>query len=102
MPATISVPPQQLLECILTLEIVRVTERAAVSAAQWRGQGNNLAADRAVVDAMRRELKKMPIDGTVVIGGVDICMSIGGAPEACWCGTWYRRPDVMPTGARHR
>jgi Bacterial fructose-1,6-bisphosphatase, glpX-encoded len=84
MPATISVPPQQLLECILTLEIVRVTERAAVSAAQLRGQGNNLAADRAVVDAMRRELKKMPIDGTVVIGGVDICMSIGGAPEACW------------------
>ena len=66
MPATISVPPQQLLERILTLEIVRVTERAA--AARLRGQGNKLAADQAAVDAMRRELNKMPIDGTVVIG----------------------------------
>jgi len=68
MPATISVPPQQLLERILTLEIVRVTERAAVSAARLRGQGNKVAADQAAVDAMRRELKKIPIDGTVVIG----------------------------------
>jgi hypothetical protein len=66
MPATISVPPQQLLERILTLEIVGVTERAA--AARLRGQGNKLAADQAAVDAMRRELKKIPIDGTVVIG----------------------------------
>jgi fructose-1,6-bisphosphatase II / sedoheptulose-1,7-bisphosphatase len=68
MPATISVPPQQLLERILTLEIVRVTERAAVSAARLRGHGNKVAADQAAVDAMRRELNKMPIDGTVVIG----------------------------------
>jgi len=68
MPATISVPPQQLLERILTLEIVRVTERAAVSAARLRGHGNKVAADQAAVDAMRRELNKMPINGTVVIG----------------------------------
>jgi fructose-1,6-bisphosphatase II / sedoheptulose-1,7-bisphosphatase len=68
IPATISVPPQQLLERILTLEIVRVTERAAVSAARLRGHGNKVAADQAAVDAMRRELNKMPIDGTVVIG----------------------------------
>src|SRR3982074_326548 len=68
MPATISVPPQQLLERILTLEIVRVTERAAVSAARLRGHGNKIAADQAAVDAMRRELNKMPIDGTIVIG----------------------------------
>jgi fructose-1,6-bisphosphatase II / sedoheptulose-1,7-bisphosphatase len=68
MPATISIPPQQLLERVLTLEIVRVTERAAVSAARLRGRGNKIAADQAAVDAMRRELNKMPIDGTVVIG----------------------------------
>src|ERR1700687_2404868 len=68
MPATISVPPQQLLERILTLEIVRVTERAAVSAARLRGHGNKVAADQAAVDAMRRELNKIPIDGTIVIG----------------------------------
>jgi fructose-1,6-bisphosphatase II / sedoheptulose-1,7-bisphosphatase len=68
MSTIISVPPQQLLERILTLEIVRVTERAAVSAARLRGHGQEKAADQAAVDAMRRELNKMPIEGTVVIG----------------------------------
>jgi fructose-1,6-bisphosphatase II / sedoheptulose-1,7-bisphosphatase len=66
--ASITVGEQQLLERILTLEIVRVTERAAVSAARLRGRGNEKAADQAAVDAMRRELNKLPIDGTVVIG----------------------------------
>jgi fructose-1,6-bisphosphatase II / sedoheptulose-1,7-bisphosphatase len=66
--ATITVQPQQLLERILTLEIVRVTERAAVAAARLRGRGNEKAADQAAVDAMRRELNKLPIRGTVVIG----------------------------------
>ena len=64
----ISVPPQLLLERILTLEIVRVTERAAVSAARLRGHGQEKAADQAAVDAMRRELNKLPIEGTIVIG----------------------------------
>ncbi|WP_441229741.1 class II fructose-bisphosphatase [Tardiphaga sp. 215_C5_N2_1] len=68
MSTHITVPPQQLLERILTLEIVRVTERAAVSAARLRGHGQEKAADQAAVDAMRRELNKMPIDGTIVIG----------------------------------
>jgi fructose-1,6-bisphosphatase II / sedoheptulose-1,7-bisphosphatase len=58
----------QVLERILTLEIVRVTERAAVAAARLRGRGDEKAADQAAVDAMRRELNKLPIDGTVVIG----------------------------------
>ncbi|WP_398476418.1 class II fructose-bisphosphatase [Tardiphaga sp.] len=68
MSTVISVPPQQLLERILTLEIVRVTERAAVSAARLRGHGKEKAADQAAVDAMRRELNKLPIEGTIVIG----------------------------------
>ncbi len=68
MSMEISVPPQQLLERILTLEIVRVTERAAVSAARLRGRGDEKAADQAAVDAMRRELNKLPIEGTIVIG----------------------------------
>jgi fructose-1,6-bisphosphatase II / sedoheptulose-1,7-bisphosphatase len=63
-----SVPANLLIERILTLEIVRVTERAAVSAARLRGLGNEVAADRAAVDGMRRELAKLPIRGTVVIG----------------------------------
>jgi len=68
MSTHISVPPQLLLERILTLEIVRVTERAAVSAARLRGHGKEKEADQAAVDAMRRELNKLPIEGTVVIG----------------------------------
>ena len=58
----------QVLDRILSIEIVRVTERAAVSAARLRGRGNEKEADQAAVDAMRRELNKLPIDGTVVIG----------------------------------
>jgi fructose-1,6-bisphosphatase II / sedoheptulose-1,7-bisphosphatase len=65
---TITVQPHQVLERILSLEIVRVTERAAVAAARWRGRGNEKAADQAAVDAMRRELNNLPIRGTVVIG----------------------------------
>src|SRR6187431_2718275 len=66
--STITVQAHQMLERVLSLEIVRVTERAAVSAARLRGRGNEKAADQAAVDAMRRELNKLPIDGTVVIG----------------------------------
>jgi fructose-1,6-bisphosphatase II / sedoheptulose-1,7-bisphosphatase len=66
--SSFTVQPSQMLERILTLEIVRVTERAAVSAARLRGQGKDKASDQAAVDAMRRELNKLPIDGTVVIG----------------------------------
>jgi fructose-1,6-bisphosphatase II / sedoheptulose-1,7-bisphosphatase len=56
------------LDRILALEIARVTERAAVAAAQLRGRGDEKAADQAAVDAMRREMSKLPIVGTVVIG----------------------------------
>ena len=56
------------LDRILTLELVRVTERAAVAAARLRGRGDEMAADQAAVDAMRQELNRLPIDGTVVIG----------------------------------
>ncbi len=70
--ASITIQPELLLERILTLEIVRVTERAAVSAARLRGRGLDKASDQAAVDAMRRELNKLPIDGTVVIGEGEI------------------------------
>jgi fructose-1,6-bisphosphatase II / sedoheptulose-1,7-bisphosphatase len=66
--ASITVPYGLILERVLALEIVRVTERAAVNAARLRGRGDEKAADQAAVDAMRRELNKLPIDGTVVIG----------------------------------
>src|SRR4029453_6948689 len=66
--ASITVDPSLVLERILSIEIGRVTERAAVSSARLRGRGAEKAADQAAVDAMRRELNKLPIDGTVVIG----------------------------------
>ena len=66
--SSITVDPSLILERILSIEIVRVTERAAVSAARLRGRGVEKPADQAAVDAMRRELNKLPIDGTVVIG----------------------------------
>ena len=66
--SSIDVQPHLLLERILSIEIVRVTERAAVAAARMRGRGNEIGADKAAVDAMRRELNRLPIDGTVVIG----------------------------------
>ncbi|HTE76518.1 MAG TPA: class II fructose-bisphosphatase, partial [Xanthobacteraceae bacterium] len=56
------------LERALSLEIVRVTERAAVAAARLRGRGAEKKSDQAAVDAMRRELSSLAIDGTVVIG----------------------------------
>jgi fructose-1,6-bisphosphatase II / sedoheptulose-1,7-bisphosphatase len=68
MSSSVTVQSGQLLERILSMEIVRVTERAAVSAARLRGHGQEKLADKAAVDAMRRELNALPIDGTVVIG----------------------------------
>ena len=58
----------QNLERALSLEIVRVTERAAVAAARLRGRGAEKKSDQAAVDAMRRELAGLHVDGTVVIG----------------------------------
>jgi fructose-1,6-bisphosphatase II / sedoheptulose-1,7-bisphosphatase len=66
--ASTSETSKQVLDRILSIEIVRVTERAAVSAARLRGRGAEKAADQAAVDAMRRELNNLPIYGTVVIG----------------------------------
>ena len=68
MTNEIHVPSKEVIERILSMELVRVTERAAVSAARLRGRGDEKAADQAAVDAMRRELNKLPIDGTIVIG----------------------------------
>ena len=50
------------------LELARVTEAAAISAAHLVGRGNEKAADKAAVDAMRNALNNLNIKGTVVIG----------------------------------
>jgi fructose-1,6-bisphosphatase II / sedoheptulose-1,7-bisphosphatase len=56
------------LERILTLELARVTEAAAIAAFHQVGRGDERAADQAAVDAMRTALNICNIDGTVVIG----------------------------------
>ena len=50
------------------LELVRVTEAAALAAARWMGRGDKKGADGAAVDAMRVVLETVPMDGLVVIG----------------------------------
>ena len=52
----------------LALEMIRVTEAAAIAAARWAGRGDKNAADGAAVDAMRFVLGAVPMDGIVVIG----------------------------------
>ena len=52
----------------LALEVVRVTEAAALSASRLMGRGDEKAADQAAVDAMRRALNSLAIEGVVVIG----------------------------------
>jgi fructose-1,6-bisphosphatase II len=52
----------------LALELVRVTEAAALAASRWMGRGDKEGADGAAVDAMRIVLHTVPMDGIVVIG----------------------------------
>ena len=56
------------LDRVLVLEMVRVTEAAAIAASKLIGRGNEKAADAAAVEAMRAALNELPFDGTVVIG----------------------------------
>lgn len=76
------------LDRVLVLELVRVTEKAAIAASRLIGRGDEKAADAAAVEAMRRAFDKLYIDGTVVIGEGErdeapmlyIGEKVGGAP----------------------
>ena len=61
-------PEKPKMDRNLALEVVRVTEAAALSASRLMGRGDEKAADQAAVDAMRTALNSLYIDGTVVIG----------------------------------
>jgi fructose-1,6-bisphosphatase II / sedoheptulose-1,7-bisphosphatase len=76
----------------LALEVVRVTEAAALAASKLMGRGDEKKADQAAVDAMRTTLNSLAIDGTVVIGegerdapmlyiGEKVGLSQPGAPK---------------------
>ncbi len=76
------------LDRVLVLELVRVTEAAAVAASDLIGRGDEKAADHAAVEAMRKAFDTLDIDGTVVIGEGErdeapmlyIGEKVGGAP----------------------
>jgi len=56
------------MERNLAMELVRVTEAAALASARFMGRGNETAADVAAIEAMRKAFYAIAIDGTVVIG----------------------------------
>jgi fructose-1,6-bisphosphatase II / sedoheptulose-1,7-bisphosphatase len=66
--ATRSIASSHVLDRVLVLELVRVTEAAAVAASKLIGRGDEKAADHAAVEAMRQAFDELAIDGTVVIG----------------------------------
>ena len=79
---------QNQLDRVLVLEMVRVTEAAAIAAAKLVGRGDEKAADAAAVEAMRMAFNDLYMDGTVVIGEGErdeapmlyIGEKVGGAP----------------------
>ncbi|HEY6433951.1 MAG TPA: class II fructose-bisphosphatase [Acetobacteraceae bacterium] len=60
--------PVEITDRNLALELVRVTEAAALAASRWIGRGQKNEADGAAVEAMRKSFDQVAIDGTVVIG----------------------------------
>jgi hypothetical protein len=62
------VSASHVLDRVLVLEMVRVTEAAAIAASKLIGRGDEKAADAAAVEAMRAALNELEMDGTVVIG----------------------------------
>ena len=56
------------MEQLLALEMIRVTEAAALASARYMGRGDNDGADRAAVEAMRLTMDEIEFDGTIVIG----------------------------------
>lgn len=89
MPNPNSAISSHVLDRVLVLEMVRVTEAAAIAASGLIGRGDEKAADAAAVEAMRRAFDILPIDGTVVIGEGErdeapmlyIGEKVGGAPD---------------------
>lgn len=87
-PAKNRIAKSSVLDRALVLEMVRVTEAAAIAASKLIGRGDEKAADAAAVEAMRRAFDELEIDGTVVIGEGErdeapmlyIGEKVGGAP----------------------
>jgi fructose-1,6-bisphosphatase II len=61
-------PREGFMESLLALETVRITEAAALASARHMGRGDNMAADRAAVEAMRQTMDAVEMSATIVIG----------------------------------
>jgi fructose-1,6-bisphosphatase II len=61
-------PPSEAPDHNLALDLVRVTEVAAMAAARWQGRGDKEAVDQAAVDGMRAVLSTVDVDGSIIIG----------------------------------
>src|SRR6187402_583088 len=68
MPSRKTAAASHVLDRVLVLEMVRVTEAAAIAASGLVGRGDEKAADAAAVEAMRQAFNELEFDGTVVIG----------------------------------
>ncbi len=68
MSSTSETDPSQVPDRNIALELVRVTEAAAMAAGRWVGRGDKNGADGAAVSAMRRLINTVSMDGVVVIG----------------------------------
>lgn len=97
----------------LALDFVRVTERAAIAAAQWIGKGDGKAADQAAVDAMRQALNQIEFSGEIVIGegakdesaelyvgeklgtGNGVTLDIAVDPLECTASVAHGRPNAL-------
>lgn len=97
----------------MALEMVRVTEAAALSCAQWMGRGDKDSADRAAVESMRERFNALDFNGTVVIGegerdeapmlyigekvgkGTGTAMDIALDPLECTDSCAFGRPNAM-------
>jgi fructose-1,6-bisphosphatase II / sedoheptulose-1,7-bisphosphatase len=67
-PAKTNTTQSTLADSDLSLDFLRVTERAAIACALTMGQGDRHKSDQVAVEAMRAEMDSVPIDGTIVIG----------------------------------
>src|SRR5687768_17764962 len=94
------------LDRVLVLEMVRVTESAAIAASRLIGRGDEKAADAAAVEAMRLAFNDLYMDGTVVIGedrkSTRLNSSHGYISYAVFCLKKKKNPQLRQACSRVR
>jgi hypothetical protein len=86
----------------LALELVRVTEAAALGASQWVGRGDKNAADQAAVDGMRLMMSTVSMRGVVVIGEGEKDEATARGPTSTSPSIRSKAPASPPSASRAR